>query len=120
MNGGRILVVDDDDSLRRVLEVQLQQMGYRVNTAKNGEAALAQLRDSPHDLILTDLRMPGVSGLDLLKNIRAAHPETVVIMLTAYGSVDTAVEAMRAGAYDYLSTMRRLRLRSEVFMCPGA
>ena len=103
MNGGRILVVDDDDSLRRVLEVQLQQMGYRVNTAKNGEAALAQLRDSPHDLILTDLRMPGVSGLDLLKNIRAAHPETVVIMLTAYGSVDTAVEAMRAGAYDYLT-----------------
>jgi two-component system NtrC family response regulator len=86
-----------------VLEVQLQQMGYRVNTAKNGEAALAQLRDSPHDLILTDLRMPGVSGLDLLKNIRAAHPETVVIMLTAYGSVDTAVEAMRAGAYDYLT-----------------
>ena len=103
MNGGRILLVDDDDSLRRVLEVQLQQMGYRVNTAKNGEAALAQLRDSPHDLILTDLRMPGVSGLDLLKNIRAAHPETVVIMLTAYGSVDTAVEAMRAGAYDYLT-----------------
>jgi two-component system NtrC family response regulator len=103
MTSGRILVVDDDDSLRRVLEVQLQQLGYRVNTAKNGEAALSLLRETSHDLVLTDLRMPGLSGLDLLKHIRSAHPETVVIILTAYGTVDTAVEAMRVGAYDYVT-----------------
>jgi two-component system NtrC family response regulator len=103
MSEGRILVVDDDESLRRVLQVQLQDLGYEVATATGGSDALALLAESPRELVLTDLRMPGMSGLELLKRIRNEHPETVVIVITAFGSIETAVEAMRAGAYDYVT-----------------
>jgi DNA-binding NtrC family response regulator len=103
MSIGRILVVDDDESLRRVTQVQLQQSGYDVTTAESAQQALAVLQKLPQDLVLTDLRMPGMSGLDLLKKIKADYPETIVIVVTAFGTVETAVEAMKTGAYDYIT-----------------
>lgn len=101
MSQRRILVVDDDESLRRVTQVQLQQTGYDVTAASDGSEALAVLERFPADLVITDLKMPGMSGLELLKRIRSEYPEIVVIMVTAFGTIENAVEAMRAGAYDY-------------------
>lgn len=103
MSQGRVLVVDDDESLRRVLQVQLQDLGYEVATASDGNDALASLARSASELVLTDLRMPGMSGIELLKRIRDEHPEIVVVVITAFGSIETAVEAMRTGAYDYVT-----------------
>jgi DNA-binding NtrC family response regulator len=103
MTRGRILVVDDDPSLRRVLQVQLEQEGYEVAVAASAQQTLAVLQLRPFDLLITDLKMPGMSGLELLKQARSQYPQTIIIMLTAFGTVDTAVEAMKAGAYDYLT-----------------
>lgn len=98
-----ILVVDDDESLRRVTQVQLEDEGYAVTTACDAEEALRVLSSKPQELVVTDLSMPGRSGLDLLREIRASHPETTVILMTAFGTVQSAVEAMRVGAYDYIT-----------------
>jgi DNA-binding NtrC family response regulator len=103
MTGRRIMIVDDDESLRRVTQVQLAQAGYQVVTAASGEDASAMLAQSPVDMVITDLQMPGMSGLDLLKQIRAEYPEMPVLMITAFGTVETAVGAMKAGAYDYIT-----------------
>ncbi len=103
MNRRRILVADDDESLRWVTQVQLQRAGYEVLAAENGQAALELLRDTAVDLVITDLKMPGMSGLDLLRQVRLESPETNVIVVTAYGTVETAVEAMKAGAFDYIT-----------------
>jgi DNA-binding NtrC family response regulator len=100
---GRILVVDDDESLRRVMQVQLEDLGYDVATAANGDAALVSLQSSPRELVITDLKMPGMSGIDLLRKVRASFPETIVVVVTAFGTVETAVEAMKQGAYDYIT-----------------
>ena len=102
MIGKRILVVDDEESLRRVTQLRLQQAGYEVATAPDGASALEFLRTSPQDLVLTDLKMPGLSGLDLLKAIKQEYPELIVILMTAFGTIESAVEAMRVGAYDYV------------------
>ena len=103
MNRRRVLVVDDDESLRRVTQVQLEQAGYDTKAVANGVEAVALLQKSPQDLVISDLKMPGMSGLDLLRRIRSEYPDTVVVMITAFGAVDTAVEAMKAGAYDYIT-----------------
>ena len=103
MTKGRILVVDDDPSLRRVLQVQLEHEGYEVVMAASAQQTLSVLQLRPFDLLITDLKMPGMSGLDLLKHARSQYPQTIIIMLTAFGTVDSAVEAMKAGAYDYLT-----------------
>jgi two-component system NtrC family response regulator len=109
----RILVVDDDESLRWVTQAQLQQSGYRVTAAANGKDALDHIREALPDLVITDLMMPGMSGVDLLKKTRADYPEIIVILVTAFGTVENAVEAMKAGAYDYVTkpvNMDELRL----------
>jgi DNA-binding NtrC family response regulator len=103
MMNGRILVVDDDPSLRRVLQVQLEQEGYEVAVTASAQQTLSVLQLRQFDLVITDLKMPGMSGLELLKHARLQYPNTIIIMLTAFGTVDTAVEAMKAGAYDYLT-----------------
>ena len=103
MKNRRILVVDDDDSLRRVTQVQLEDEGYVVATAASGEEAQAQLACHPQDLVLTDLSMPGMSGVDLLKHVRAGYPDTTVVLVTAFGTVESAIEAMKLGAYDYIT-----------------
>jgi len=103
MSQPRILVVDDDESLRRVTQVQLEEEGYEVVTAASGEEALRLLERVPHDLVISDLKMPGMDGVALLREIRQRYPEVVVILLTAFGTVETAVEAMKLGAYDYIT-----------------
>ena len=77
----RILVVDDDESLRWVTQAQLQQSGYQVDAAGNGKEALAAIHEDPPDLVITDLMMPGMSGVELLKSIRADYPEIIVIQI---------------------------------------
>jgi two-component system NtrC family response regulator len=102
MIGNRILVVDDDESLRRVTQVRLQKAGYEVSIAGGGDEALTLLERVPIDLIITDLNMPGMSGVELLKQVKAGYPEKIVVLVTAYGTVESAVEAMKLGAYDYI------------------
>jgi len=103
MSASRILVVEDDESLRRVTQLQLERCGYQVSAAEDVPQALELLEKEPKELVITDLNLPGESGLDLLKKIKAEHPETSVVMVTAYGTIETAVEAMKAGAYDYIT-----------------
>jgi two-component system NtrC family response regulator len=97
------MVVEDDESLRRVIQAQIAAMGYQVCAAGSVDEALEILTGTPHELILTDLQLPGRSGLDLLKLVRQEYPDTTIILMTAFGSVPNAVEAMKAGAYDYLT-----------------
>jgi DNA-binding NtrC family response regulator len=103
MNIGRILVVEDDESLRRVTQAQLEKCGYETAVARDVPEALEILEEEPRDLIITDLNLPGPSGMELLKQVRLDYPETTVVVVTAYGTIETAVEAMRAGAYDYIT-----------------
>jgi two-component system NtrC family response regulator len=98
-----ILVVDDDESLRRVTQLQLEEAGYPVLAASNGTEALVLIEEASPALVITDLKMPGLSGLELLSKIRSSRPEITVVMITAFGTVQTAVEAMKAGAYDYIT-----------------
>jgi two-component system response regulator AtoC len=99
----RVLVVDDEENIRLVLRTLLKKHGYDVEVADGGEAALVALEAFDPDVILTDVRMPRMGGLDLLGALKAKqHPATVIVM-SAYGNVDLAIEAMKAGAYDYVS-----------------
>ncbi|HKJ21498.1 MAG TPA: response regulator, partial [Gammaproteobacteria bacterium] len=99
---GRILVVDDEQKMRRLLEMALRNMGHEVAEAADGEEALARFNESPFDLVLTDMRMPRMNGLQLLRNLRERGEEVPVVMLTAHGTVESAVEAMKLGAVDYI------------------
>ncbi len=99
----RVLVVDDEENIRLVLRTLLKKHGYEVEVAEEGEGALTALDTFDPDVILTDVRMPKMGGMDLLAALRAKqHPATVIVM-SAYGNVDLAIEAMKAGAYDYVS-----------------
>ncbi|MFZ2948326.1 MAG: sigma-54 dependent transcriptional regulator [Desulfuromonadaceae bacterium] len=99
----KILVIDDDASLRRVLEYNLQEAGYAVATASSGEEGLTLFDEVSPALVMTDMKMPGMDGMQVLKAVKERSPETLVIMITAFGTVDIAVEAMKAGAYDYIT-----------------
>ncbi len=98
-----ILLADDDDNLRRVLEFQLTEAGYKVLTAQDGAQALEIFTRNDFDCVVTDLRMPKLSGLELLEKIKASGAEIPVIVITAFGEVETAVAAMKAGAFDYIN-----------------
>src|SRR6266850_499291 len=98
-----LLVADDDPGLRESLERTLTREGYRVLLASDGRAALERLQDGAVDLIVTDLRMPGLTGLELLRAAKAIAPDVDVILLTAFGTVEEAVKAMKDGAYDFLT-----------------
>jgi len=99
---GRILIADDHDALRRGLVRGLTEAGHDVDEASNGNAAIERLHESHFDVVLSDLKMGGSDGLDVLRTTRAMHPTTAVILMTAFGSVNTAVEAMKSGAFDYV------------------
>jgi DNA-binding NtrC family response regulator len=99
----KILIIDDDSSLRRVLEYNLQQEGYDVVTAADGASGLRLFGEQSPALVITDLKMPGMTGFQLLSAVKERAPATVVIVLTAFGAIDTAVEAMKLGAFDYLT-----------------
>jgi len=99
----KILIIDDDTSLRRVLEYNLQEAGYQVSAAASGEEGLRQFNEDTPALVITDMKMPGMDGMQVLQAIKERSPETLVIIITAFGTVDIAVEAMKAGAYDYIT-----------------
>ena len=100
----KILVVDDEAPIRDMIKKGLFQMGgFDVEVAKNGLEAIEKIEKDVFDLVLTDLKMPGMDGLELLKTIKGTRPEVMVILMTAYGSIETAVEAMRMGANDYIT-----------------
>jgi DNA-binding NtrC family response regulator len=103
MNKGCILVVDDEANARTALAELLRDEGYRVEMAVDGFKALGKIEEVEPDLVLTDLKMPGMDGLELLRRIRAANEEIVVVVMTAFGAVDSAVSAMKEGAADYLT-----------------
>src|SRR4029450_12176005 len=99
----RVLVVDDEDNLRHMLQILLRREGYDAVGASSVEAALIEVERQPFDIIITDLRMPGHSGLELVDEIRRRRLDTTVVVMTAYGSKEVAIEAMKRGVYDYLS-----------------
>ncbi|MDQ3798522.1 MAG: sigma-54 dependent transcriptional regulator [Acidobacteriota bacterium] len=99
----KILIADDDDSLRRVLEFQLQEAGYMVLTAENGAQALDVFSSRAVDCLVTDWRMPQLSGAELIQRAGAINSETPIIVITAFGDVETAVQAMRGGAFDFIT-----------------
>jgi DNA-binding NtrC family response regulator len=102
MGSGRILIIEDRDSLRKLMSEALRQQSYDVEAAATGEDGINSVQSKSFDLVLTDLKLPGASGLDVLRASRAAQPATPVVVLTAYGNVATAVEAMKFGAADFL------------------
>ena len=99
----RVLVVDDEENFRHILSVILKKERYEVETASNGEEALQKVLNATFDQVLCDIRMPGMDGLDFLKEVKKMEMDANVIMMSAYGTLDTAVEAMKLGAYDYVS-----------------
>ena len=126
---GKILVVDDDSLVVWSFKEDLTSLGYQVNTAQKGLEAIEKTRADVPDLILLDLKLPDISGLEVLRRLRERYPNINVIIITAYGGVDTAVEAMKLGARDYIDkaikieelahkiskAMRDTRIRHEYF-----
>ncbi len=99
----RVLVVDDEPSIRKVLQAQLVRDGLDVDTAADGAEAITALGETPYDLVISDLKMPAVGGLELLAHVRQQFPGLPVILITAHGTVDSAVEALKLGAHDYIT-----------------
>ena len=99
----KILVADDEQSMREFLDIMLKKEGYKVALASNGEEVVKLIEKDIFDLVLMDIRMPRVDGISALKKIKTTSPETIVIMITAYASADTAIKAMKEGAYDYIT-----------------
>ncbi|HEX5803036.1 MAG TPA: sigma-54 dependent transcriptional regulator [Azospira sp.] len=108
MKQGRILVVDDEEIARRNLSHVLEREGYQVDCAQDGAAALALLAETEYQLVLTDLRMPGIDGLELLRQTKRRWPDTEVVMITAHANASSAVEAMTSGAFYYVEKPFRL------------
>ncbi|MDH4207190.1 MAG: response regulator [Desulfobacteraceae bacterium] len=102
MGRKRILVVDDELALRESLAGWLERDGYEVEMAAGSKEALKRLKDSRFDILIVDVKMKEISGMEILKQVKANHPNATVIMMTAYGSIDTAIKAMKNNAYDYL------------------
>ena len=98
----RVLVVDDEENITEVVSLFLKSRGYFVTTAKNGEEALKILKEDYYDLVMSDIRMPKMDGLALLKEINKLRGNIVTIMLTGFATIDTAVDAMKSGAFDYV------------------
>ncbi|MBN1380284.1 MAG: sigma-54-dependent Fis family transcriptional regulator [Deltaproteobacteria bacterium] len=102
MNRKSILIVDDDQSMKSALAESLESCGYKTQAVENGHEALAMFKQRKFDLVLTDMKMPGITGIEVLKSVKLMSPETPVILITAYGTVNTAVEAMKEGAAEFI------------------
>ena len=102
MAGKKILIVDDDPLNRNLLKEVFIRKGHEMELAENGKVAIQLLQSHTFDLLFTDMKMPEKSGLDVLHFVKKHHPQTIVIIMTAYGSVEDAVEAMKKGAFHYL------------------
>ncbi|HXI10570.1 MAG TPA: response regulator [Thermodesulfobacteriota bacterium] len=107
-NNFRILITDDDGDLRELLTEAVKNWGYDVSVAKDGEESLRKLRMERYDIVITDLMMPGMDGLTLLKKVKELDKEILVIIITGYATIETAVKAIETGAYDYIAKPFRL------------
>jgi DNA-binding NtrC family response regulator len=103
MNGRRIMVIDDENIVGKMTKVVLEQEGYIVETFLSAEPALARLKEEKFDVVITDLKMKGLDGMDVLKTVKAESPEIKVIMITAFASLDAAIEAMRGKVDDFFA-----------------
>jgi DNA-binding NtrC family response regulator len=103
MNCKKVLVVDDEKVILRIIAAELEEMGCIVDLSSDGEDASKKILNKKYDLAVLDVNLPKINGITLLKKIKETSPDTFVIMMTAYGSINNAVEAMRIGAYDYLT-----------------
>ena len=104
-----ILVVDDDRSMREFLEILLTKEEYHVSLASSGKEACQILENKEFDLVITDIRMKDINGIDVLKRAKQVSPETMVVMISAFATAETAVEAMKEGAYDYIPKPFKVR-----------
>lgn len=100
---GRILIIEDEKSMREVLKILLEEEGYDVTSAVNGLEGIVCMRDNIFDLVITDVKMPGADGFEVLGKARGLLPDAIVMMITAFGTTETAIEAMKQGAYDYIN-----------------
>ena len=103
MDKARIMVIDDEESMCKFMKIMLNKEGYEVTTSQSGSEALNILKERNYDLVIADLMMPGLNGLELLSRVKSLDPDANFIVMTAYASVDTAIEALKKGAYDYLT-----------------
>ena len=113
---GRVMVVDDEENIREVLSNYLESMNYEVDTTEDGQEALNKYQKGDFDLIISDLLMPNIDGLELLKRIREIDKDVIFLMITGYPSIETAVDAIKKGAYDYITKpfhMEDVKLRIE-------
>jgi two-component system response regulator PilR (NtrC family) len=113
---GRVMVVDDEENIREVLSNYLESMNYSVDTAEDGQQALQNYKKGDFDLIISDLLMPNIDGLELLKRVREIDKDVIFLMITGYPSIETAVDAIKKGAYDYITKpfhMEDVKLRIE-------
>ncbi len=99
----RILVLDDEEMIRELLNETFQRKGFSVDVTANGKETLAKLEENPYDLLITDIRLPDISGMKILSRVKAKYPGIGIIMITAYGSIKSAVKAMKQGAFDYIT-----------------
>ncbi|MGE4130700.1 MAG: sigma-54-dependent transcriptional regulator [Bdellovibrionales bacterium] len=99
----RVLVVDDEESIREFLEIMLRKEGYEVTCAEDGQVGLDLIKKKSFDLVISDLQMPNLTGIELLRQVRDQYPDLLFMMITAFGTTETAVEAMKLGAYDYIT-----------------
>jgi len=109
----KILVADDEPLIRRLLQEILKKEGYEISLAEDGVAALEQIKKESFEMVITDIRMPGMGGIELLEMVNQISPSTLVVAITAHGSIENAVEAMKKGAYDYLTkpiTLHQIKL----------
>jgi len=102
MKDKSVLIVDDEKNIRLTLSQALEALGVETDTATNGEEALAKLKEKGFGLILLDLKMPGMDGMEVLRRVREIRPDIRVIIITAYGTIESAVEAMKLGAVDFI------------------
>lgn len=102
-----ILIVDDERDFVEMLTLRLEDRGHRVRAAFDGDAGLAALTEAECDVVILDIRMPGMDGISVLKTIKSAHPVVEVILLTGHGTIDTAVDGLKSGAFDYVQKPAR-------------
>jgi DNA-binding NtrC family response regulator len=101
MNKSNIMVIDDEKIVGAMAQRSLEQEGYEVETFLNGESALARLQEKSFDVVITDLKMKGIDGLEILRTVKKLYPQTVVIMITAFANLDVAIEALRDDVHDF-------------------
>ena len=103
MGEKKLLIIDDEENMCHMLQTMLERQGYNVSTAHNGRSGLELIKETTYDFVLCDVRMPKMDGMAFLKQGKEFLGDTTLIMMSAFGSVETALEAMKAGAYDFIS-----------------